>query len=289
MKILLRIYYAFMVGVLFLFSLYKSLEIRDEKYNNKYGQLALEKTGDDKYLFFYEILGFHQNKPVYKIENQTYSVWFFEIVRASVSKDDYIVNSFLYPVISSTDEAFGQKGKYYVLNFKTEKEGDDSVIPYFVVKHKSLNIANIQTEDGDYYISYSDLVGKDVYQMELLIVDEKDSLNQEVLLEEELTIIEENFYIKTQFEELFYNKKSANEPLKYNSEDRTFFENTLQILSKASHNPKEYNYIVYLWMGSYLVVFLVATYFVFFYRKKGSKLGGKRPSEALIKSIKKNK
>lgn len=274
-----------MIGVGFLFSFYKSLEIRDDKYNYKYGQQALEQTGDDKFLFFYGRLGFHQKKPVYKVINDDYNIWFYEIVRVNLKEDDYIIDSYLYPVITSVDHNFGQKGKYYVLNFNTHKQGDESVIPYYVVLHSKIDIANIQTEEGKYYMAYDEVVDKEIYQIELLQVDQKDSLNYDELLKEDITILGEDFYIKNSLIDYFENKKSQNKPLTFTEEDRLYFHDNLEIYSKESHNPSEFNYIFYIWMSVYFVIFFIASYFVFFYKRKEKKLGKIEPTESLIDSI----
>lgn len=309
MKVLFKIWYSFIVAVLFSFLALNSVVWRGNAYNKKYGKLALESSSEDKYLFFYETAGlghsYHSKEAVGVVYNDDFEIRLYEVsilLKGQKDKNDNhifetYIETYLYPIIIDKTSSIKNTKTTLMLNFITTSSDREQVEPYIVKKYFSLNIFNIENHDGEALVPVKrpghkqteedadyDLLPRDVRFLELIEFDSNEVTK--ILLKEPFTLTESNLVVRN---ELLYliEQRAANEDI---TDGKTLATLTieqleeleaLEIYGKPLRDYSEFNYIVYIIFGSYFVVLIVSAYFVFFFKRKDKPKGKVELSEGL--------
>ncbi len=302
MKTLLKIYFAFMAGVVLAFLALYSIQWRNNKYNNTYGRIALsEEDVSDQHLFFVETKGIHGKEPIAIIEDNDVIVYLYEINYINPAENYENINflqTYLYPIIISKNDTFGQKGDMILLTFKTSQSDDLSVAPYLVKKYLSLDLFIVETMEGIPLIpliTYAEdeevtedkeleLVRRGVKGIELYRVTQvEDELRHEHYIDENFTIKESDLSTRIRLKGLIQNKVENSADIIFSEAEKEMLKDE-GIFFQKIHNPSEFNYVIYLPLIGYFIVLIISSYFVFFYKRKDHYLGKDKPTEGFIKS-----
>lgn len=245
MKILGRIVYALIAGIILLYVLNISESIITAKYFEKYGPTAALQKDDE---FFYGGSGFHLKDPTIQINKDGYEIKFYEVNRLFVHNktNEKKVDEYLYILIYDNNN---------IINPNSDQE-------YF------LSFYN-QTEDSYYDISIRRFRELDVFvavyldsnEMSSLLVKEAfldQSLDEVSLIKESndgrITLVTDSFHIEEAdfvIKDILLNHYDVRE--------------NLGVYDKTIHSTQEFQSTYYLATGIYMGLLILTTYFVFFF------------------------
>ncbi len=285
MKVLLRISYAVLMATLFIAIGRQAIINRYNKYYYNEGKIILESDIENKDLFFYEPKGIHKEEPLFTFTNDKVKIKFYEVTLIDHNVTDNLSTS-LFTVIEPLTVDFNEKGLSYILNFKRNMPGEESVYPVVITNFLKLDyylldtgfgeLLPIMTDDEEY-----DLIDKKINGFEIFSANNSGEII-EVFIEEDFEFNRNNFPIRNEIKSLFDEDNNISE------EDRTYLK-SIGINFQKIHNASKYNYILYIWYGIYFVVLFVSFYFIYIHDFSNSKLFRKKPTKALTDSIKKDK
>lgn len=290
MKRLLRINYVILMVAAFFIVYQQAFIQRYNKFYENKGKESLASDAENKHLFLYEVKGIHQEEPLFSFSNDKVNVDFYEISLIDYEKTDNVATS-LFPVITSNADIFNSKDLIYAINFNRNMAKEDSVYPFEIFNFVNLDIylvdsgfgelLPVMTDDQEY-----DLINKRIISFEVFSVNpnEGNKIEEEYIFAN-LSFNEDSFIVRNELITRLNEKDLNDEPLEFSKEEKEQLYTEKGIVFQQMHNASKYNYILLIWFGGYLSVLLITGYFVFYYRSKGKKLGRKKPTTSLLKSI----
>ncbi|QLY40422.1 hypothetical protein HF295_06000 [Hujiaoplasma nucleasis] len=261
MKVFGRFLYAMFAVGIFLVAFQLSVQWVFQKYvEDVFGNSLTDENSDlpDFYYFYASLPDYHKEEPLIEINENGYQIRAFEIVRTEIKEDILTVNEFMLFLIYHEDpNALKDIDKIRISNGLTKDQIDIQVAPY-----KELDILVSIDLDTQYieYIINKDLIDFSKNYDSLLLIDQ----NQTTLFESAFNLSDESFMIKGNIEG--YYEEYENLP-----EDEL---NGIGVYSQdkdITNNSKivdEYLYIFGIVFGAYFVVLIVATYLIFFKKRK---------------------
>lgn len=245
MKILGRITYALIAGIIFIYLLSFSDMIIAAKYFEKYGPEAVS-TKDDE--FFYGGSGFHKKEVMFKFSENGYYINIYEINRLFVHNktNDKRVDEYLYIIIYDDNKIINPTNEEeYFLSFYNEVE--DIYLDVSIRRFRELDVFVAVYLDSN---EMSTLLSKEAFLNQdlttITIIHENVNL-RETLFEKPFSISEEDFVIA---DVLLNHYESRND---------------YGVYDIVEHSISEFQSTKYLVIGIYMGVLIIATYFIFFF------------------------
>lgn len=266
MKVLLRILYALVVALLFVFVQNYAHSVAADKYFQEEGLKAFVDSNPDKYRFFYGSTGYHKKEATYTIKQNDFTIQFFEINKVFKNKEgDVKVEEYYYIMIDHPTFVIPhQFPQVHYLRFSN----DDATESFRVVQFKRLPFSVVVNNEEEGLIDALDLINKGFTKIELIEYYSEE--NEIILAESNVEMLEEHLTIKNVVEDNYNNIDVLNEN---------------GIFTKLPIESSEYAYIYYLIMIGYIIIMIIVTYFIFFFRPK--KLGKEKPSKHFYKKTEK--
>jgi len=261
MKVFGRFLYAmFMVGV-FLIAFQASVQWVFNKYvEDVFGHSLTDDTSElpEFYYFYASLPDYHKDEPVIMIDQDGYQIRAYEIVRTTIEEDVLTIDEYLFFLVYHEDSSkLDDVYKIRISNGLTKDQIDIQVANY-----KELNIlasVDQNTVNIEYIIKLETIDFTKNYD-EILLIDD----NQTTLFESAFTLSENDFSIKGNLEGYYeeYEELPIDELNSQNiyAQDKEIINN--------SRIVDEYLYIFGIVFGTYFLVLIVATYFIFFKKRK---------------------
>lgn len=289
MKVLFRINYAILMVAAFLLVGRQAFIKRYNKFYYEEGSLILESDNENKQKFFYEAKGIHQEEPFASYGNERVRIDFFEINVINHGNKDYVL-TYLFPMVEFKEE-LPEEELIYVLNFKRNMPGDESVYPYILFNFVNLDLYFVDSSFNDMLPimigeEEYDLVDKNIISFEVFSTNDDYEIVDE-FYETNFQFNRNSFPVRNELTSLLNHKAENNEPLQLTEEEIIDLENK-NIIFQEYHDARKYNRVLYLWFGIYFGIFIVSAYFVFFFHPKRKRLGRVKPTKPLVESIKKS-
>ena len=188
---------------------------------------------------------------------ENYEIYGYEVIKTSIdNNNDLVVYEYIYLLVYSETEDLSVIDYLYLENQATEDTKQINL-----QRFKTLYILNaVNDEFANVYIPKADMVDGNYDQIHL--VDYEDN----TIMNTEFTIDEDDFIIKD-YMEAFY---SENGKVPDISNVSDMAENN--VYPNQTHIADDYVHIFYIAMGIYFATLIVATYLVYFRKKKIRKL-----------------
>lgn len=317
MRTLLKINFIILAIAAFFIVYRQAFMQRYDKFYYEEGKVILsgnsleEKYQQNPHLFFYEAKGFHQNEAIFHYDNGEIQIDIYEVSFPDHEKDNiHNVVTYLMPIITADKDVFSDKDATYGIYFATEKEpnlepelavtDEEELVNWFkIIDFVNLGIFLADTGYGELVPVITgeeiDLLNEKPLRIEIFKAtefteDNVDKIKITRFLTVPFTIDENSFPVRNELINLFHNKQTSGLAKEITEADIIMLEEDFGIYFTAFHNASKYNSVLYLWLGGYLLVVLIAGYFVFYFRRDGGKkLGKEKPTEALKESIKQTK
>jgi hypothetical protein len=262
MRVLGRIGFALLAVFTFWFAIDYARGAMTIRYFENEGQTAV--TENDDVFFYGSARDYNQRGALFAIEQEGYTVSFYEIADAKIANNTLTIDSYIYIILRSDEELLET---YYLKLTNGTEELELEFYPF-----RTLNIRMALNEElNEFGIASSRIIEGEFNQISLLdqykntlFTETFSILETSLILEDELTTYYET-YDKLPFTEL---------------ED-------MNIYPKITHDMGSYIHIMYMSVAVYVVVLILAIYIVFFMKKKY--LGKRKPSDILLKESHKYK
>lgn len=255
MRIFGRFLYALLAVGFFLLAFTYSRDLMLNRYlEDVFAESLVDSNSDKpKYFYFYtSIPDYHNSDPIIEININGYEIMGYEVAQVEVnSNQELIVKESLYILVYSDTEDLSLVGNIKIYNDTTTDIKEISLHRFH-----TLNILNGVNETGSVYILKEEFF--DTAYNRLSLVD-KEGNN---LLDTSLDIKEEDFIISSFLETFFTNNDRVPEV----SDIENLADNT--IYTNITHVATDYIHIFYIAMGIYFAVLIVATYLIFFRKRK---------------------
>lgn len=245
MKILGRVVYAFIVGIFLLYALNIAESIISAKYFEKYGPDAVINRDDE---FFFGGAGFHKKEAITSFSDSGIEIKLYEVTKLFIQKktEEKKVEEYVYVLIYDD---------YGTINPTNKEE-------YFLSLYD-------QEEDKSYDIAIKRFRDLDIFVAVYLDSNEMSALlPKEAFLSNELTsisILHENESVKEIIVEF---------PFKISDSDFLIADVLLNhfddmeefgVYPKVLHDVLEFRPVLYMTIGIYMGIVIVATYFIYFF------------------------
>lgn len=255
MRIFGRILYATLVVGFFLLAFTYSRDLMTERYLDEVFEPSLTDPNSiyPKYYYFYSsIPDYHHSEEIFWIESNGYEIVGYEIAQVSIVNDTYVdVTESIYLIVYSDTEDLSQVDSLYLENQDT---GESTLI--YLQRFQTMNLINGVNETGYVYLD------KDLFLDENIDRITLTDKNENKLVDEPFTANEEDFVIK-EYMESFYDENNTLPDIDDFSDMATF-----NIYPNQTHIADDYVHIFYIAMGIYFVALILATYLIFFRKRK---------------------
>ena len=202
------------------------------------------------YYFYTSIPNYHKSEPIIKINENDYQIYGYEVALAKINDDNELeMFEAVYLVVYSDTQDLST-----ISNLELNNTTTDSFEEIRLVKLGNIRLFNGVNEENVVYVP-KDLFLSDSFDRILL----KDTEGN-AIIESALTIDETDFTIRENIEAFF----GDYDRLPY-SDDMEELQ-TKDIYMQVNHPSRLKSYLIYL--GPYFTILIVATFFIFFKRKR---------------------
>lgn len=263
MRVFGRFLYAmFAVGV-FLVVFQYSIQLMYRQYiEDLFGASLTDESSDlpDFYYFYASLPNYHKAEPVISIDIDGYQIRAYEIARTNIDDvEGLLIEEYLFFLVYHED--VNELKKVDKIRFSNGVVRDRVDID--LISYKELDIfASVNPLDSQFLISKERFdFEKDYNTLELI------DQNQGIVSESAFIISDNDFTIKESIEDFYQNHDELPvdelNVLKIYKQDSAII-NNFQVVD-------DYIYILGIAMGIYFVVLIIATYFLYFKKRKEKK------------------
>lgn len=255
MRVFGRFLYALVAVGFFLLAFTYSRDLMLSNYlEDVFGASLVDEDSElPKYYYFYtSVPDYHNSEPIIQIESNGYDIYGYEVLTAQFNNDnELILTETVYIVVYSATEELAR-----VSHIEIEDSSTETITDISLQRFKTLYILNGINDEGRVYIPketfFTDSFDK------LYLIDNDDN----ILVDIDFDINEEDFIIED-FISTFYQDNNRL-PTIDDLADLT----GNNIFPNKIHVADDYQHIFYIAMGIYFTVLIVATYLIFFRKKK---------------------
>jgi hypothetical protein len=258
MRIFGRFLYALMAVGIFLLVFTYSIDITANRfYEEVFGASLTDDTDDvpDFYYFYTSIPDYHKSNPIISIDQDGYQIRGYEIATAEINdQEQLVVLEYIYIIVYSDTEDLSLISEISLIEANTE---DEFIIP--LTKFKTLNILNGVNDKGQIYIPKELFLENDFDKINLIGKDES------IITESALNITESDFTIKQNLESFFqeYDALPDEETIENLQDDLI----GVRIIHLDEDNQLNGS-VLMVNLAIYFIVLALATYLIFFRRRK---------------------
>ena len=258
MRIFGRFLYALLAVGLFLLVFTYTIDLTANRYyEDVFGSSLTDEnsTLPEFYYFYTSIPDYHKSEPIIVIDQDDYQIRGYEIARAEINEENVVeVVESIYIVIYSKTQDLSVLDRIKLVNEENSVSEE-----MYLIRFKTLNILNAVNEQGYVYIP-KELFSNNNFD-KISIVDGSEN----IIIESDFSLSESDFTIKQNLESFFAEKS------KLPDEDDIEELSSEFIGIKTIHIDEE-NALnggtVLLGLGIYFVILIIATYLIFFRRRK---------------------
>jgi len=255
MRVFGRILYATLAVGFFLLAFTYSRDLMLDRYLEEVFEPSLSDPDSiyPKYYYFYSsIPDYHNSEEIFWIEVNGYEIVGYEVAQVSIINDTELeVIESIYLIVYSDTEDLSEVDTLYL-----EDEDTGTQTEIYLQRFQTMNLINGVNELGVVYLDIDTFTNEDIDRICLTNHDGN------ILVDEEFSIDEEDFIIKD-YMDTFYDENDAIPDID-NLQDLA----NQNIYPNQIHIADDYVHIFYIAMGIYFVVLILATYFIFFRKRK---------------------
>lgn len=258
MRIFGRFLYALMAVGIFLLVFTYSIDITANRfYEEVFGASLTDDTDDvpDFYYFYTSIPDYHKSDPIISIDQDGYQIRGYEVVTADINEEEQLkISEYIYIIVYSDTEDLSLISEINLIEAVTE---ETFIIP--LTKFKTLNILNGVNDKGQVYIPKELFLDNDFDKINLVGKDES------VITESALDILDSDFTIKQNLESFYQEYDEL--PNEETIVDITDNNISIRIIHLDEENRLDGS-VLMVNLAVYFVVLAIATYLIFFRRRK---------------------
>ncbi|MGD9761111.1 MAG: hypothetical protein AB7U52_01585 [Candidatus Izemoplasmatales bacterium] len=258
MRIFGRFLYALLAVGLFLLVFTYTIDLTANRYYEEVFGTSLtdeDSTLPEFYYFYTSIPDFHKSEPIIIIDQDDYQIRGYEIARAEVNEENIVeVIESVYIVVYSKTQDLSLLDRIKLVN-----EDNSLSEELYLIRFKTLNILNAVNEQGYVYIPKELFLDNNFGKIS--IVDAGDN----TIIESDFNLFESDFTIKQNLEEFFadHGKLPDEDDIGYLSSEFIGIK-TIHVDGENALNGGT----VLLGLGIYFIILIIATYLIFFRRRK---------------------
>ena len=258
MRIFGRFLYALLAVGLFLLVFTYSIDITANRfYEEVFGASLTDDSDDvpDFYYFYTSIPDYHKSDPVISIDQDGYQIRGYEVAQAEINDQEQLeITESIYIIVYSDTKDLSLLNELRLIEADTLNE---FIIP--LTKFKTLNILNGVNDKGQVYIPKELFLDNDFDKINLVGKDEG------IIIESALNIDSSDFTIKQNLE-AFYQQYEAlpSEETINNLQDENI---SIKIIHLDEDNQLNGS-ILMVNLAMYFIALALATYLIFFRRRK---------------------
>lgn len=260
MKFWGRLGYAVIVTLLFLWVLNFSSGLRMTLYVQKNGNAALAEENPTYFFFYSSVPDYHCSVPLFSYDDDAYSVRLFEIAIVESSDSEITVEEYGYLMIHPEE---GSTSEIYTVELL---QGETLLSEWNAIQYRNLNLLVAINDEGSIYIEKEYFLDSAPDRLVL-----KNASGATML---DLGFSSGEFRIKNAVNEYYQAENALPEEL------------SLQEDSVFPANPQidqEFDYLIWAFIGGYIGLVLITTYFLFFFKKKSRKsLSNQEPTASEV-------
>jgi hypothetical protein len=263
MKVFGRFLYALLAVGIFLWTFqYSIMDMRANYYKDVFGGSLVDESSDlpDFYYFYATLPGYHKDDPIISIDQDGYEVRGYEVAITSFEEDVLMIEETILLIVYHEDpEQLSRVDKLLI----TSDDARDQ-IEIELGRYHNLDILVSMDPNTSYYLFDKEDIDFSLNYTNISLVDP----NYNQIIESVFTLAEEDFTIKDKLQTFYYvNAELPNVETIYQLNDPSINVQDQEITNN-SFVVDEYIYIMGMYLGIYLVVLIVATYFIFFKKRK---------------------
>jgi hypothetical protein len=263
MRIFARFLYAlFAVGIFLMAFQFSIYQMREQYYEDIFGESLVDEDSDlpEFYYFYASFPDYHKSDPVIEIDQDGYQVRAYEIARIIEEEDEFLIEEYLFFIVYHEDVE--QLSDVETIRLKNENLGD-----YFdvnLIRYQDLDIlSSVNAESSMFLVNKEDIELANNYdQLQL------NDINNDSIIESALSLDDSDFTIRSNLWAFYdgHNEFPTLETIHLLGD--TTIQPKEQVVTTNNYLVDEYIYIMGIIMGTYFLILIFSTYFIFFKKRK---------------------